>query len=163
MGSPLQEIRVLLNYNDRLLALGGLTVGHVRSDLRRTLDFLNTSNVGPGHPGDEDVIELVPIMRAQLNGELDALARSRDEDLAAPEQWPRQSRAIEKTYAIVEHAFSAQALDAALAQERKAALDETLAGAGNAAKGLGEGLEGILTLVIVLVVVLVLSSYVRKS
>jgi hypothetical protein len=160
--SPLEAKLKELDLDDRLLALGAFTNGDVAQELTEAFDYIKRSE---GSTDDQE--ELRQIILPQLAGEID-LVNSLDSSAPAdPAVWPRQKAAIERAYYYrAGDDLSGQA-EAAIAQAKADTLNNLLKGAkdtiGDAGKGIFSGLEGILSVVVVLVVVLVIAEFARKT
>lgn len=158
MSEILTELNRDLEVTEALIGLGAATTGEVESMLRNALEYVSAVQ-----PASSDAADEQAIYRAQLNSELD-LAGRLDRSAPAPaDQWPRQRRAIERAYYWSEANGAVWEHRSGESSARKKALDDLTAGAGDAAKGLGQGLMDVLSMVVVLIVLLVVAQLATKT
>jgi hypothetical protein len=160
--TPLEAILKELDLDERLLALGALTNGDVAKELTQAFDYIKRSE---GTTDDQE--ELRQIILPQLAGEIDLVNQLDSAEPADPAHWPRQKAAIERAYYFRQGDDLQGETNAAIAQAKADTLNNLLKGAkdtiGDAGKGIFSGLEGILSVVVVLVVVLVIAEFARKT
>lgn len=160
--TPLEAILKELDLDERLLALGALTNGDVAKELTGAFDYIKASE---GTTDDQE--ELRQIILPQLAGEIDLVNQLDSAAPADPAYWPRQKAAIERAYYFREGDDLQGRTNAEIAQAKADTLNNLLKGAkdtvADAGKGLFTGLESILGIVVVLVVVLVLAEFARKT
>lgn len=146
--------------DDRLLDVGGLTNGMISGSITTVLDTIQANAAT-----NDNVAEVRDQVIAQLHGELGVLNQLDQNAPADPDQWPRQRRAIQRAYDYLGAdvaAADAQAADAqGQADDLNNMLNSAKKAAGDAGKGLLDGLEGVLGLVVVLVVLLVIASFAK--
>ena len=160
----IEAVEDKLSIDDLLVAaqeppeLGGFSNDQVAQELTEAYDYVQQDP-----PANDDEAQLRAVIIAELHGEIEVVKRLDGTAMAPADQWPRQREAIRRAYYFGQS--NAIAFDAAakLSQSRadlvNGMVDSAKKTAGEAGKGLFEGLEGVVGLLVVLVVVLAIANF----